>query len=171
MSAPYDARKIANLVLDQLDATEFSISNKKINKLLFFIHGASIVRLGFGLVKNHFEAWDHGPVVNVVFQAFKGSGFGPIKSRANAFDYVSGRDEVLRYSDVSQEHRKFILRVATYYAKYSADELEAMTHEADSPWSAVRSTPSFERGIRDRIPDSLIQNYFQLRLGPPKSVN
>lgn len=171
MNAPYDARKIANFVLDQFDAEACAISNKKINKLLFFVHGVSLARLGAGLVKNHFEAWDHGPVVSVVYHAFKGFVFEPIQTRATAFNYVTNQNEVLGYSDITDEHRNFILRVAGYYMRYSADELEAMTHEADSPWTAVRATPAFERGIRDRIPDEQIQRYFQLRLGPAKAVN
>lgn len=171
MNAPYDARKIVNFLLDRFDAEQCGLSNKKVNKLLFFIHGVALARLGHGLVRNHFEAWEHGPVVHVVYHSFKGYAYEPIQTRATAFNYVTSQTEVLDYPEITDEHRNFIMRVATYYMRYSADELEAMTHEADSPWTAVRSTPASDRGIRNRIPDEQIQQYFQLRLGPAKAVN
>ena len=171
MVAPYDARKIANLLLDRFDSTRWEISNKKINKLLYFIHGVSLVRLQYGLVRNHFEAWDHGPVVAVVFHEFKKFEYRPIEHRAKAFDYASNKEEILGYDDLDVREVEFITRVTKYYVKYSADDLEAMSHEPDSPWSIVRATPAGERGIRDRIPDDLIQRYFAVRLGPLKSVN
>lgn len=171
MPAPYDARKLANLLLDSFDIRTAELSNKKLNKLLYFVHGAGLARLGYPLVRNHFEAWDHGPVIDVVYHAFKQFEWAPIQSRAMAFDYAVGFEKVIDYKDINPSDRDFILRVASYYNKYSADELEEMTHEVDSPWAVVRSTPKIDRGIKDRIPEDLIRSYFVIRLGPPRSVN
>jgi uncharacterized phage-associated protein len=42
------------------------------------------------LIKNDFEAWENGPVVRVVREAFKRYGKSPITSRAEKFDLDSG---------------------------------------------------------------------------------
>lgn len=171
MPAPYDARKIANLLLDSFDSRQWEISNKKINKVIFFIHGVGLARLNYALVRNHLEAWDHGPVVDVVYQSFKQFDRHPISERASAFSYLTGQVEPLEYKDIGHRDREFMLRVAAYYIRYTADELETMTHEFDTPWSIVRSTPVEERGIRNRIPDELIREYFVNHLGRPSTVN
>jgi uncharacterized phage-associated protein len=162
---------IANFILDHFDADLCAISNKKINKLLFYVHGCALVRLGSGLVRNHFEAWDHGPVVEVVYLAFKVHVSGPIISRATSFNYVTGQSEVVLYDDILDNHRSFITRVTEHYIQCSADELEAMTHKPDTPWTAVRCMSSLDRGIRNRIPNTLIEHYFRHRLGQSKTVN
>lgn len=171
MSAPYDGRKIANLLLDSFDSVQWEISNKKMNKVLFFVHGVGLSRLNYPLVRNHIEAWDHGPVVDVVYHSFKEFERLPITRKATAFSYVNDQEETLSYDDIDERDRNFIVRVAAHYLRHSADELEAMTHEIDTPWTIVRSTSVQDRGIRNRIPDELIRGYFVKRLGAPVAVN
>ena len=171
MAAPYDGRKVANLLLDRFDSVKWGISNKKINKVLFFVHGVGLARLSYPLIRNHFEAWDHGPVVSVVYHSFKQFDFKPICLRAAAFNYVSNKEEVLMYTELDPRDREFIVKVAEYYMQRTADDLESMTHEVDAPWSIIRAIPPGERGLRNRIPDDLIRRYFVERLGAPRSVN
>jgi uncharacterized phage-associated protein len=127
VSAPYDARQIANLLLDLFDSNAHGVTNKKINKILYYIQAVALVRLQIPLVRNHFEAWDHGPVVKVVYHAFKNFEYRPISSPATALDYVSGKEVVMGFEHIAAEHRDFIFRVAEYYMKFTADELEDMT--------------------------------------------
>ncbi|HKG75432.1 MAG TPA: type II toxin-antitoxin system antitoxin SocA domain-containing protein, partial [Aestuariivirgaceae bacterium] len=132
-----DGRLIANLILDHFDSEEWAISNKKINKLIYFCHGFSLCRLSQPLVRNHFEAWRHGPVIKVVYDNFKKAEFSPIKIRATAFDYVEARELPVSYQAISSQMRDFILGITEHFIGESADELEQITHESGSPWHIV----------------------------------
>src|SRR4051794_25170043 len=78
----HDARKIANLLLSEFDSKRFDVTNLKLNKILFFLHAFHLVRNSRPLIKNHFEAWEHGPVVRVVYHEFKLFERAPITSLA-----------------------------------------------------------------------------------------
>lgn len=153
---PYDARAIANLILEGWDADTHLITNKKINKLIYFAHGFCLARFQGPLVVNHIEAWDHGPVVRVAYDAFKRFGFRPISEPATYFDYKLGTDVIARAS-LRDGELHFINKVMQRFMPLSGDELEAITHEDNSPWSAVWNGG---RKFMNRIPDELIASHF-----------
>ena len=156
----HDARAIANRILDLFDSVENSISNKKINKLVYYCHAFSLVRLGRPLIKNHVEAWKHGPVVRVVYEAFKDFEFRPIIGRASAFNFANGVDETVGDNTIPDEAIDLISRVVGYYVKFTADELEDLSHVHNGPWAQIWNLPEDQRGFRSRIPDQLISEYF-----------
>jgi len=160
-----DARAIANFILDQFDPALNEISNKKINKLIYYCHGFSLVRIGQPLVKNHFEAWTHGPVVKVVYEAFKQFEYRAIETRAVYFNYLSGMEEQVGYSEVGTNQLELSKKVVEHFIKFSADELEELSHTQFGPWAKVWNTDESQRGLRSRIPNEDIQAYFQKRYG------
>jgi uncharacterized phage-associated protein len=83
----YEARKIANFVLANFDAARFDITNLRLNKLLYFMHGWTLVEEPSGLIRNHFEAWKFGPVVPSVYEEFKRHGDRPITDLAQYLEY------------------------------------------------------------------------------------
>lgn len=161
----YDGRKIANFLLAEFDANRFDISNLKLNKILFFVHGIFLARNSCPLIKNHFEAWEHGPVIRTVYHEFKKFHEQPITVFAEHLNYASGRNEVIGFEDLPTHTRTFITKVAGYFMPFSAWQLRDMTHESDSPWSRVFLSNPDSRGIRDRIPNDLIKQYFSNRYG------
>lgn len=167
----HDARAIANFILDEFDAWQNEISNKKINKLIYFCHGFSLVRHTQPLIKNHIEAWVHGPVVKVVYDAFKHFEYHPITSRASYFDYVTGKQTLVNYEQLSAQQIVLIRNVVSHFAKYSADDLEDMTHTQFGPWAKVWNTPENQRGLRSRIPDIEIREFFEKRYGESAQSN
>src|SRR5580698_7043427 len=56
----YEARKNCNYLLTRYDAETYDLTNLRLNKLLYFIHGWSLASRTRGLVRNHFEAWKLG---------------------------------------------------------------------------------------------------------------
>ncbi|MFO1033488.1 MAG: DUF4065 domain-containing protein [Hyphomicrobiales bacterium] len=160
-----DARAIANFILDEFDPLENEISNKKINKLIYFGHGFSMLRLQLPLITNHVEAWAHGPVVKVVYEAFKQFEFRPITARATCFNYLTDKEEVVSYDELTDSHRQLTRKVVQHFVRYSADDLEDMTHTQFGPWSKVWNTPVDARGLRSRIPDEEILHFFKKKYG------
>lgn len=160
----YDARKISNLLMSEFDAQQWDLSNLKLNKILFFIQGWAFVRLDRKVIKNHFVAWQHGPVVKSIWQEFQQFGSSPITEQAKYLNYSSGNLEVVSFVDVDQETRTLIQAVAPFYLKKSASELRALTHLPSTPWDMVRrqlAGPS----LSDKIPDNLISSYFKSEFG------
>jgi uncharacterized phage-associated protein len=159
-----DARGVANFVLDQFDVDRFQISNLKLNKLLFFAHGFFRSRFGRRLIRNHFEAWENGPVIRVVFDAFKQNGRSPIRNRAEIFDYVEGRALKAELLGLSVDEQTYLHSVIEYYVRYDAGQLVGLTHRPGTPWHRARVTAHDSR-LRDRIPDEWIDNYFVENFG------
>ena len=167
----YDGRKIANLLLTEFDPKQFDISNLKLNKVLFFVHAYHLVRHSTPLIKNHFEAWDHGPVVRVVYHEFKIFGSKPITDLARHLNYESGEVEIIRFSDVEPTKYAFIKSVAAHYMSFSASQLRDMTHEPGGPWHQVFNSAPENRGIGDRIPNELIGMHFAKEIGRQRTLN
>lgn len=172
MNAPmYDGRKIANLLLSHFRAQDFDLSNLKLNKVLFFVHAHHLVMHSRPVVRNHFEAWEHGPVIRVVYDAFKKFGSAPISSLAEHLNYETGERDVIRSDDVLPDTREFIIRVASHYVQFSASRLREMSHRPGGPWDSIFTSHPDDRGIRDRIPNELIRKCLADELGTTGHVN
>lgn len=84
----YEARKICNFLIANANACEFELTNLRLNKLLYFIHGWALTSCPEGLVRNHFLAWKLGPVIRPVFDTFKIYESAKITEPAIFFDYT-----------------------------------------------------------------------------------
>jgi uncharacterized phage-associated protein len=167
----YDGRKIANLILSEFDPIQFDVTNLKLNKVLFYLHACFLVRRSQPLIKNHFDAWEHGPVVRVVYHEFKSFGSAPITEFARHLDYKTGLYEIIRHDDIQADLRQFIGKIASHYMKFSAFELREMTHKPGGPWHEVYTSAPDNRGIRDRIPNDLILKHLAKEIGTRDLLN
>ncbi|MDP1964307.1 MAG: DUF4065 domain-containing protein [Reyranella sp.] len=153
----HDARAIANALLSFGDRTDLPISPLKLQKLIYFTHGHSWRTRGTGLVFNRFQAWDHGPVVKVVYDAFKDLGFRPIRRRATWTNFAAGGIEPAT-ATLLDEEMECIQQSMTIYGPVNADILSRLSHAAGGPWDTVRkNSAQFPDGI---IPQQLIEDYF-----------
>jgi uncharacterized phage-associated protein len=156
----YEARKICNFLLANFDSVEFDLSNLRINKLLFFIHAESLRHRPEGLIRNHFEAWQFGPVVRPVFDAFKSYGDSPIKALAQYLDYASGKHIPVPYEDIREEDLQIIVREFRNYSRFSTGQLVSLSHEKNGPWDIVYRAHLADATVSPRIPNKLIRSYF-----------
>ena len=156
----YEARKICNFILARYDAHKFELTNLRLNKLLYFIHGYSFNQRAAGLVRNHFEAWKLGPVVRPVYVAFKDYGENEITSLATYLEYSSGENRVVPYDDIASEDADIIASTFEAYAQYSTNVLVAMSHEPGGPWDATFRAWSANQRLSPRIPNQLIRSHF-----------
>ena len=119
MASAFDA---AEYLLSQADTTENDMTHMKLQKLLYYCQGFSLALLGRPLFPEVIEAWIHGPVVPVVYQAFKHCGKTPIES--------SGLGSV---DALTSEEKGLIDDVYSVYGGYSAAKLRNLTH-SETPW-------------------------------------
>ena len=73
------ALNIAKYVIAKCDNVGDLITNKKLQKILYYIKawGVSYFPEG-GVIDEDFEAWVHGPVCPPVYQEFKSFGYQPV---------------------------------------------------------------------------------------------
>ncbi len=163
--AMYEARKISNFLLARFDARRVDLTNLRLNKLLYFIHATSLTTKQDGLIRNHFEAWQYGPVLRPVFDSFKLYGDQWIQAPAEYLDYASGVKKPIPYDDISLEDAEIIINTFEEYSRFSTSQLVALSHEKNSPWDIVYRAHLANSGLSPRIPNDLIRRHFTGRLG------
>jgi uncharacterized phage-associated protein len=156
----YEARKICNFLLANFDALEFGLTNLRINKLLFFIHAESLKHRPEGLVRNHFEAWQFGPVIRPVFDAFKGYKESPITAPALYLDYATGKTVPVPFDDIQPADIEIIKREFQNYSRFSTGQLVSLSHEVGGPWDTIYRAHLADATLSPRIPNKLIRSYF-----------
>ena len=105
-----------------LQAEGTPITNTRLNKLLFYAQGHALATFGRALFSNQIDAWNHGPVVAVVYKSYE-----TIVTKAE--------EEGLAGIDLSPEEMDVILDVWNQYQGYTAKDLVDMTHEPGTPWT------------------------------------
>jgi len=136
---------VANYILTLLDETAGDLmSHLKLQKLLYYSQGFMLAMLERPLFEDKVVAWQHGPVVPTVWEAFKHHGSNPIPK-------PSGFDR----SVIPDDAREVINEVYVAYGQFSAWALRDMTHE-ETPW---RSTP-----INGEISHAVMKDFFDERV-------
>lgn len=154
MNAKYSALQIADFFIQLVNSLpDDSIDNMKLNKLLYYVQGFSLVELGYPLFADDIEAWDYGPVIPKVYQMFRNYGKDDILAPVVGFEE----------SDMNSEELSLLVDVYSRFGKYSGIELKEMTHEKGSPWEQV-----YENGANNLISVPLLQTYFENTIKIPR---
>ena len=132
------AKYLINLAnLDEED----SITNLKLQKLLYYAQGVHLALYEKPLFEEELEAWDHGPINKQVLDVFQ-----------------DGKNPILTQKldkDLPQEVKNHLKQIFNAYGQFTAWKLRDMTHE-ESPWKDVYS-PKCKNGI---ISKKSLKNYF-----------
>ncbi|UWU88164.1 DUF4065 domain-containing protein [Bradyrhizobium yuanmingense] len=156
----YEARKICNWLLANFDPVEFDLTNLRINKLLYFMHAESLCCRAEGLVRNHFEAWQFGPVIKPVFDAFKAYKDAPITAPAQYLDYATGVNRPVPYQDIRADDVQIIKREFKKYSRFTTGQLVSLSHEPGGPWDITYRAHQTDPTFSPRIPNDLIRKHF-----------
>ena len=141
MTNAKDVARVFEYLSFQFDGNPIEVT--RLNKLLYFAQGHALAQLHHALFSNQIDAWDHGPVVAVVY-----TGYNKIVERATQF----GLSDI----HISPDEMDVIMDVWDKYRGYTAKELVDLTHEPDSPWEVV-----YQPNVKNaHIPLELIQQYF-----------
>src|SRR5262249_58682472 len=127
--------------------------------------GWSLTSRPQGLVRNHFLAWQHGPVVRSVYDAFKIYGEDQIRGLAEYLDYATGLNKIVGYDDISAADADVIMRVFETYDRYTTGELYDQAHEPGGPWDLVHRACLADKRMSPRIPNDLIRADFLKKAG------
>jgi len=122
----YTALDVANWFIAGIDRTVGdSITHLKLQKLVYYAQAWALVLIDKPLFDEDFEAWAHGPVARVVYDAFKHHGFNPINDPSDAVP------------EFDEEALTVLNEVQRVYGERSAKRLEDLTHN-ERPWLDAR---------------------------------
>lgn len=155
---PYEAKAIANLLLDWAESQSQQISPMKLQKLIFFCHADYFVQFQAPLIKQEFEAWDYGPVIPSIYQEFKKFGKRPISSKAMIFDPVFAR-HIEAKAAIDPVIEATLKKLFNFYLGFTAAELSEMSHENEGAWRQARSLFANGLNINRRISASMIERF------------
>jgi uncharacterized phage-associated protein len=155
----YDARQVANCLLDLADRHTVPITHLALQKLVYFCHGLAYARFGQPLILNRIEAWKNGPVVRELYFSFNGFADRPISARATAMNIRTRLQERILY-DFPRATSDHIEETFNVYGPISAGRLVAMTHEKGTPWERTIRAASKNANVGMHIDESLIREFF-----------
>lgn len=142
----YSALEIANFYVQLLNSLpDNSIDNLKLNKILYYAQGWSMVRLNRPLFSDKIVAWDYGPVIPSVYHTFKCCGSNPIEEPTEYFDE----------NRLASEELDLLIDVYSNYGRYTGWALKDMTHKKGTPWDNV-----YKRGENKEITTDDMKSYF-----------
>ncbi|MCJ2077875.1 DUF4065 domain-containing protein [Methylobacterium sp. E-016] len=143
-----------------------SITQMKLQKLLFYGHAWHLAVNECPLFSEDFEAWPWGPVQRDIYFQTKDYGKNPISSLLTSFNYSdsSGFDfRVYEPKIENQDLKKFINSVWESHKRYTGVQLSNSTHAQGEPWTIVKDKFG-SLDTKPTIPNELIYNVFRKKL-------
>ena len=100
----YNVLDVARYIIWYCKKKGFSISNLKLQKILYFVQAEFLVSVGIPCFAEEIEAWDFGPVVPEVYHEFKifGSADIPKSVCMNADEAILKKDKTMINDMVDQ---------------------------------------------------------------------
>lgn len=151
----YDARNVANRLIQRSIVDENELTPLQIIKLTYFCHGWSLAFYDEPLIYQNVEAWENGPVVYDVYRALKYSGREPVG------ELIRG----VKPQQLSPKAIDMIDFVYNHYGQMSGAQLWNWTHEPGTPWHDVWNDDVQKQWVEQSIPtyikDDLIADYFR----------
>lgn len=131
-----------------------AVTNKKLQKLLYYSQAWSLVLKDKPLFEEDIEAWVHGPAIPVVYEQFKNFG------RDKITGLVIDDSEFNQLEDTDKEVMDLVWDI---YGKYDGDYLELLSHN-EEPWLKARGDCSTEEVSRAVISHDMMRSYYAKKL-------
>jgi uncharacterized phage-associated protein len=134
-------------------------------KVIYYAHGWHLSNKQQPLIVQSFEAWNYGPVVRTVYDAFKESDGGPINTRAKRFDVVANAHREIE-DVIDRDVMEFLRNVFDAFSHVDAFDLSNSTHLRGSPWDEVWNAPNGLINVGMKIPNDEIRRWFSDKRAP-----
>lgn len=144
----YNALDIARYIIKHENSADRSVSNLRLQKLLYFVQAQFLVSKHEPCFNGRMEAWNFGPVVPEVYHEYKMFG------STNIPDSLS--DSNINLSD---QDRTLIDKILDHCAQLSSTTLVSITHN-QKPWKEAYVKP-----YDNEITNKSILSYFEVKNG------
>lgn len=141
-----------------------SMSNLKLQKIVYFVYAEYLSQYGKPLFKDSIIAYPYGPVIESIYQRYKKHGREVISEED---DDISLEDikiplalaKILQ-SDDAEKILDVVHEVFKKFGKEKPSKLVDITHRQGAPWTRVRDSG----GIGKEITDELIKKYHSVEM-------
>lgn len=123
----YSVLTIADYIIT---TTNYTTSNFKLQRLLYYAQAASLVNRNLPLFNEHIIAYKYGPVIEEVYHTFKIFANDPISLTSNK---LYGLRKKSKNEIIAQEDKELINKVIDSYIDYSPIEI-ALKAMNELPW-------------------------------------
>ena len=159
-----DARDLADYILLKAAKNGHYLTPLQVNKLCYLTHGFVLRNTGHRAFHNDVEAWQYGPVIPEVYDAFQEYGRRPIRRLWGSGKRIciGNVDDAIKTlaKEINGDVKNIVDEVVDRYADVDGGRLIGMTHEEDTPWHQTR------KWFRTPItPTDIIQTYYK-NMGP-----
>ncbi len=145
----YHAAEIAKYFIHIANRESKHITNKKLQKLLYYAQAWSVTARQKPLFRDKIEAWVHGPAIRSVYLKYKSFGFAQILQ-------VVAESEL---SKITIDDKKFLDEVCTVYGKFDSSYLEQLTH-SEKPWLDAREGLEAHVGSENEITHVSMEEFY-----------
>ena len=150
--------QISDYVIFRIKSEEDGdLSALKHQKLLYYIQAWHLAFYGKRAFEGTFQAWIHGPVNREIYELYRDKKY--LYSEMTLEDIIN-IDEI---TTINSELRIHIDTILDTYAKFSATQLELMTHDED-PWIEARKGYKSNQRCETIISDERMKEYYASRL-------
>lgn len=147
----YDARTVARSIIERASELQINITNLKLQKLLYIVHGTMLAAFERPLLNTGFSAWKYGPVVESLYHDLKVFGADSIKT---SDFYIQ---QWPRIPKVDEEANHVIDAVLGHFGKKTGASLVEWSHDKNGPWHAAYQDKTKGTGISN----DEIQKFFK----------
>ncbi len=137
---------IANKFIELAESESKSLTNMKLQKLVFISQGYALAILGHPIYYHNTHAWQWGPVVPKLYKSLQKYGR----------DFVTEPLEAEDTLESGSEEMEVIKAVWEGYGHLTGNQLSALTHKKNTPWSITWESDQF--GV---IPEPLIAEHYE----------
>lgn len=158
--------ELADYIVRYYNSVGDIVSNKKLNKVLYYIQGWHMAYFKGSLLFNEVpQAWVHGPVYPAVYAQYRwNNNIRATEDECNPEKLIS----IINTFKLTSEQKNFLQSSLVHYSKKSGAELELLTH-AEKPWLETRGGLPEHVASEREIDLDLMKSYFTARLQKAKS--
>lgn len=146
------ALDIAYFFLKRGQEEKKPITNKKLQKLVYYAQVWSYTLFNEKLFSDKIEAWIHGPAIPKLYTRFKAFEFNPIVLDLSGVKV-----------DFSEKQKKLLDNIWRVYGKYDADYLETLSH-SELPWQEAREGLSLGQSSNAEIDLETAKRFYGAKL-------
>ena len=133
------------------------LSALKHQKLLYYIQAWHLAFFGKPAFESEFQAWIHGPVNKEIYDLYKNT-----KYLYSEMLFEDIQDKAI-LENLDSDMKMHIDNILDSYARFSATQLEEMTH-SELPWIEARKGFKPSQRCEVNINNTTMQNYYAARL-------
>ena len=140
------AKAVADFFLNFVHKHGDVLTNLKLQKLVYYAQAWHLALKGKPLFDDEIQAWVHGPVVPSLYVRFKKYRWEVVTEKPN-------------WPDLPDPVCKHLVEVFSVYGKFSAWDLERMTHQ-ELPWQNARKGLTLDAEGKHPISHKDMQHFY-----------